>query len=205
MNPIRQSLETIKKRNKTPYLILAVIFLLLFTMSFFSGQYLYKTDKQKAEDLVKQIAESKKTIIILNFFDNKNYLAAISSIFANNFLINAASMYLGVIVIIPILVFLSNASSLGMIFGIQSMIKPITFPYILFVLAVGILEISCLILTTYEGLKIAKSWIRPAKNENLKKSLKEATNLLLLIAIIFLIAAIIETAGIAIFSSRLAS
>ncbi|MBI5148254.1 stage II sporulation protein M [Candidatus Pacearchaeota archaeon] len=212
MNPLKESIDIIKKRNKTKYFILVIIFILLFIQSFFAGQYLYKTDKAKAEDLVKQIGESKKTKIIIDAFRNHNYVLAASLIFINNFLINIVSMYLGVIVIVPLFIFLSNALSLGILFGIDSLVPPApTLQHVIFICIVGILEIFCFILITYEGLNIASKAIKSIKNKKknkykeLKQSFREATKILPLIALILILAALVETIGIAIFSSKFVS
>lgn len=208
MKVLKEALKTIKKRNRRTYLILSLIFIFLFIISFFSGQYLYKTDRAGAEEIVKKISEDSKTKYILNLFDEKNFFLAGFLIFINNFLINVFSMYLGIILIVPILVFLSNATTIGMLFGIESMYKSPSLLHIIMIFIVGILEISCFILTTYEGLRIGNSWIKPRlsdKKVKLKQALKEASSILVLVAIILIIAAIIETIGISIFSSGLIS
>jgi len=203
MSIVKESFKIIKKRNKLYYFILIMVFLILFIQSFFAGQYLYKIDKNTAEGLIKKIADTKKTRFIIDAFAQKNYFVAGVGIFINNFLINTITMYLGIILIAPVFVFIANAVGIGLVFGIDSMYSHITVPHFLLILVVGLLEISCLILITYEGLRIGMSWISPSKSNNIKKSIKEASKILVLIAIILIIAAIIETIGIAIFSSRL--
>ncbi len=211
MNPLKDALSVIKKRKIRYYLILGVIFLFIFSQSFLAGQFLYKTDKKKAEGLLKQIADNEKIKSIIELFKGKNYFTAFLAILLNNFVIGAYSMYFGVIFIIPLLILLLNSVMIGFLFGIESIIPPLlTFPHTLSIIAVGLLEFSSMILVTYEGMRIGMSWIAPKifkekkRIDSLKQAIIEGTRILPISFLLLIIAAVIETFAIAIFSTRFA-
>jgi uncharacterized membrane protein SpoIIM required for sporulation len=212
MNPLKASLDILKKRKKTYYVIITISFLLVFSQAFFSGQYLYKTDKEAAENFIELVANSTKIRIIANIFKERNYILAGTLIFLNNFSINALSMYLGMIPLFPLFILFSNALMTGFIFGIESLMPPTPTIYnIIVFMLVAIMEFSSFILVTYEGLRIGFALINPkifnqTKRKNaLKQNLKEGTNVLVIVLLLLMIGAIIETMGIVLFSSRFIS
>lgn len=212
MNPLRDSLNIIKKRRKEYYLVIALVSLLLFSQAFFAGQHLYRTDKESAEEFIEMIAKTAKIRIIASFFKEGRYVIAGTLIFLNNFLIDVFSMYLGIILIVPVFVLLSNTLVTGMVFGIESVMYPSTsISHIILVGLVGILEFSSVILITYEGLRIGLAWINPKifhkkkRKDALKQNLKEGTKILFLVMLILIIAAIVEAISIIISSSKLIS
>ncbi len=211
MNPLQDALDILKERRIGHYLVLALIFLLISSQAFFAGQYLYKTDKEKTKELLKQIADSDRIRLITQLFEERDYFMASLVILLNNFLIGAYSMYLGILIVIPPMVLLLNSIAIGLLFGIQSMVPPSpTLPHLLSIILVGVLELSAMLLTAYEGLRIGISWINPRfikerKRINaLKRAITEGTRILPLILVILIIAAIIETMAIAVFSTRFA-
>lgn len=212
MNPMLQSLAIIRKRSKLHYFLIFIILSLLFINSFFAGQALYKTDEEKAEQLIEKIENNPKIKFISGLFKEKSYIFATISIFLNNFLIDVFLLYSGIIFVFTFLIPLSNIMLFGLIIGILSLVSSsFTIPRILLLIIVWFMEISAMILVINEGLRIGVSWISPRlikknkRKDALKQSILEGSKVLIVVALILIIAAIIETIGIAILGSKFIS
>ena len=185
-----------------------LIFLILFVHSFFIGQNLYIKDREKAEIFLKKISESTKVRFIIDLFRRGKYVTAGSMIFMNNFIIAAIAVYSGIIFFIPLFILFSNAVITGILFGIESIASgTLSLFHLFFIILVGLLEISSLIISTYEGVRIGIGIIKPniSSKERLnkfKQGLYEATLMLSFVVVLLFIAAIIETTGIVIFNLK---
>lgn len=203
MNPLKESLRIIGKRKKAYYAMLSIILLILFINSFFAGQHLYKTDKDKAGEIIEKVRNIEKLKFLNNLMQEGRFALVSLLIFINNFLIDAFSVYLGVIFIFTIFMPVSNVMLLGIIIGIESMASDFAPLRTSILIIVGGLELFCMILSTYEGLRIGVSWINPKifgkkkRKEALKQAFIEGSKILILVAVILVAAAIIETVGIA--------
>ncbi|MFH1248854.1 MAG: stage II sporulation protein M [archaeon] len=212
MNILRAPIDVLKKRNKFHYLLIFSIMLVLFINAFFSGKYLYNTQPDKAKQILDSVKNIEKLKTLDMMMEEGKYVSVSVLIFFNNFLIDVFASYSGIIFIFSILIPFSNVLLLGVLIGIQSMIpNALTLWRGLLLFIVAGMEVFCMILSTYEGLRIGYSIIKPAafgkkkRADALKIAYKEASKILVLIAIILILAAIIETAGIAYLNSTFQS
>jgi hypothetical protein len=212
MNLLRAPIDILKKRNKFHYLLIFSIMLVLFVNSFFSGKYIYNHEPEKAKQILDAVKNIEKLKTLDSMMDDGKYFAVSSLIFLNNFLIDVFAAYSGVIFVFSILIPFSNVLLLGVLMGIQSMMpNSINLLRGLFLFVVAGMEVFCMILSTYEGLRIGYSLFNPKafgkkkRVDAVKVAYKEASKILILIAIILILAAIIETAGIAYLNSAFAS
>jgi hypothetical protein len=180
--------------------------------SFFAGQALYKTDREKAQQLIEKVENNPKIKFISGLFKERHYTSAAISIFLNNFLIDVFLLYSGILFVFTLLIPLSNMMLFGLVTGILSLVpSSFTISRILLLVIVWFMEISAMILVMYEGLRIGISWINPRlirkrkRKDALKQSILEGSKVLIAVALILVIAAIIETIGIAILGSKFIS
>lgn len=204
MNLISTPINLIKKRKKKYYVLIFLILSVLFINSFFAGQYLYQTDKKKAEDFILQIKNIEKLRVVDNMLQDRHYITATLTVFANNFLIDVFAFYSGIILLSPVLIPLSNVLLFGFMMGIESVMPSfsMSFSRMLLFVIVAFMELSAMIIITYEGLRLGISFINPKvlgkkkRKDALKQSLSEGSKILFLIALILIISAIVEIMGI---------
>jgi len=210
MEAISEAIGILKKRKKLPYIIIAIIFLVLYIISFSYGYNLYFNNKPQALVIIKAVSDNQFIQITLEAFRQHNYITGFLLILGNNIKSIAILLFSGIIFILPGFFSVTQATSLGIIMGISEAIRHVSFFHWIFVIVVGLLEFSTIFLACYEGTRLGLTLIK-IKKKGKKKNKKlltfnntfiEALKIFVLIIAILTIAAAIETVGIALFGSK---
>jgi len=167
MEAISEAINILKKRKKLYYAVIAIIFIVLYIISFSYGYNLYINDKPKALEIIKSISENHFIQITLEAFRQHDYITGFLLILGNNIKSLAILLFSGIIFILPGFISISQATGLGIIMGISEAIRHVSFFHWIFVIVVGLLEFSTIFLACYEGTRLG--WILIKRKKKIKK------------------------------------
>lgn len=201
LNFLEDGIDVIRKRSKRILLAVSIVYLLSFFLGFASGIYLRDNNFEEASNLLKTIISELPPVSDYLFSGQFIFLGVII------FLYNLRTMFLftlsGLIFLPAFFLLLSEGSLVGLIFGITS--NEILLQYnsleIVAISIIFILEFLALVLASTEGLYLGASVFFPKKIYKKKVSRKKAffttlgqtIRVYIIIALLLLLAAIIET------------
>lgn len=189
-----------KKRKKWTYLTLAGIFIVTFSLFYFSGRYAVQYQPDIVNQFLKTVSEQSIFIRFLDLFEEGKFLYIFGLILSHNLSVALIDFVLGTTFIFPIFSIIANGVFSGFLSGISYYTAKASLIQIVGFYLVLVLELIATILVLVEGMYLSYSAIFPEKiwkiksrKESFRRTFNQNILVLVLSVLILLFAAIIET------------